>query len=631
MAGDSPKTPRRAAGAISRAESLAYVAALLVNFVDQMGPQFTVPVLVPYGTWIGASLNTIALFTTVRGLASVVSNLWMPKLSDAINSRKWVALLSLVGCGLGYGIQGSAYRFGTGPNAGTTPSIVFAIGRFTTGFFSGMMPVLNAYVTELSQPDMALLTQRLITLQMAAQVAGMALAPISGSLATFGLQLPFYVCSGMGVGAIFFVLIFFQEVSVIKGLTAPPPPAPSATDLEKPLTQSEESDIAQVGPEATEGVGIQSASFAARSSLEKTGSPLCDGVIMLLFFAYMAVFVTISGGTTFLMPVMFRDDKFGIDHGFPPSESEFQGNIAKAVGLVAIPTGSVQVCCAIFLFLPLTSRLGELPVIVFFGALVCFVFPLYALVWEVWHVAVLNGIVGACYGFVVPALSPLCARYSTVAFPKQMAMAQGIPLIGLQLSNAFSQNVMAALVPAGDNPNLIIPWCVCGVCAAAFTVFFVICYLKAEAYLKPRDDVSVDKKEVQADGDVSAFVEECCAQVRQDLMSNQEILWNKHIQFVIQQNLSNSIPQVASWNGETNGKEHLEDTFQLLEPFPGEQAKFQRRFPHIGSVPHGIGAMVLTNQTGFAPAPAMRRTKSGLGRTASTGSPLPNRRAVTMS
>lgn len=591
MAGNAaprtPKTPRRAASSIATLETMAFVSALLVNFVDQMGPQFTMPVLIPYGTWIGASLDTIALFTTARGIAAILSNLWMPKVSDILGSRKLVALMSLVGCAAGYFIQGIAYTFD-----GNGASLVFMLGRFTAGFFCGMAPVLQAYITELSAPDMTLMTQRLVMLQVAAQIAGLALAPISGSLATFGLQLPFFVCAGIGACAILFVLVFFREVKDIKGTMALPPRATS--ELEEPLQQAGDSDAAQVGAAATQGVGVQSASFAAQDAMEKKGSPLCDPVIGFLFLSYMFLFVLIAGGTVFLMPVMLQNDKFGIEGKYDGSEEEFQGNIAKVVGLCTIPNGAMQVICAVFLFVPLTTRIGELPVIVSCGIIVTVVFPMYGiLATKIWQVAVLNGIVGCCFGFLTPALGPVCARYASVAYPKQMAMAQGIPMVGLQVSVAFSQNIIALLIPGGDNPSLIVPWCACGVSCALFCVSFTVAWCKADAYIKPKIDVSVNRGAVQAEGDVSAFIDECCAQLKLHLQDNQECLWNKHIQFVVQENLSSCIPQVAVWNEETHGKEHLEDTLELLSSYPEEQANFRRRFPHIGLE---AGAPMLSQQ-----------------------------------
>merc|ERR1712110_1216212 len=110
------------------------------------------PVLVPYGRWMGADLETIALFSTVRGLMSMVSNMWMPRLRDR-KGRKLVILISIIGSGVAYGAQGFA---GFCPSAGAAIG-VFMLGRALSGFFGGTMPVVRAYVAEMSMPDMALL------------------------------------------------------------------------------------------------------------------------------------------------------------------------------------------------------------------------------------------------------------------------------------------------------------------------------------------------------------------------------------------------------------------------------------------------------------------------------------------
>lgn len=554
---------------------MAYATALFVNLVDNMGPQFTVPVLIPYGQYIGADLNMIALFGTVRGLAAVVSSIWMPRLSDRVG-RKWVAFLSVAGCSLGYFIQGLACNFRDAEADQQTllPSMVFMLGRFIAGFFCGMMPVLQAYITELSRPDMQLLTQRMVVTQVTAQVAGIALMPISGALATFGLQLPFFVCAGSGVCCMFFIIVFFKEAWQIKGQPPPqpsPPPAPEPADAvpdakDAPLLESPE---------------VESASFRLREAREVNRSPWCDLVIWLMFFAYLTRIVLVVGGSVFLMPLMFKQPSFGIE-GLPDQEA-FQGNIAKAVGLAGVPLGLLQAVTAIFLFVPVTNRVGERPVIAVCGAIVALLFPLYGF-WadRIWKVAVLNAVQGLCFGFMSPALGPMGARYSNALFPKQMAMAQGIPIAGLQLSTAFSQNMMALVVGDGDSADdLTKGWCLLAVFCVAFVVIFYVTHRVVELRsLKPKLTVDMEKVVLQTGGqDVEEFIERLGENLKESLRKRRAELWNGEVQFLCEKRVAAAIPQIRAWNDDTQGREHLEDLGNLIAGYPERAARFQSNFP----------------------------------------------------
>ena len=84
--------------------TVAFATAMMVNFVDQMGAMFTTPVIVPYGKSMGADLQTIALFSTVRGIAAVISNVWLSMLSDKCGQRAAI-VTSVAGCTVGYAVQ----------------------------------------------------------------------------------------------------------------------------------------------------------------------------------------------------------------------------------------------------------------------------------------------------------------------------------------------------------------------------------------------------------------------------------------------------------------------------------------------------------------------------------------------
>lgn len=452
---------------ISKAERNAYICALMVNFVDQMGPQFTGPVLVTYGQWIGASLSTIAMFQTARGLSAMASNIWMPIVSDRAG-RKWIAFLSVCGVSLGYFIQAIAYTFrGDGENLEDwgPPCICFICGRFVTGFFAGMQPVLQAYITELSAPDAELVTQRLVVMQVAANVGGMFLSPIAGVVATLGLEVPFFIVTVVGVISIFLVPIYFKEVAEIRGPAPPTPmlgagPSVSVGAAPQEVTASQETQTGSSEAKDAPLLAPESASSAAPPPAAiKKGSPFCDLVIGFMFVGYMCLMIMVNGGSLFLTPLLFQQPSFeisGKDSDGNFNEDIFKQNVSKNVGFANIPVGCLQVLVAITLFVPVTKRFGEVPTIMVMGIMGSACFPLVILIGDkVWKVALIFGFLGMAFGFLTPALGPVSARYGRAIYPKQMALVQGIPLVGLQLSNAFAQNILAPIVGDLDSPDLM--------------------------------------------------------------------------------------------------------------------------------------------------------------------------------
>lgn len=466
MSTDEPKS-------IPRAETLAFAAALLVNLVDQMGPQFTSPVLVTYGQWIGASLAVIANFTCARGLSAMMSNVWMPMLSDRCG-RKWVAFLSVLGCGVGYLTQGLAW-LARGDSGTDLACNIFMVGRFITGFFSGMQPVLQAYVTELSVPDKTLMTQRLVVMQVASMVGGIVLAPIAGVVATFSIWLPFIVCAGIGVLAMFFVPLFLKEVAEIKGTpnenNEPLADASVASEQDGQIGSIADTD-APPRPPLEHKLDVENASFQQNEIERKRGSPFFDVVIMFMFLAYMCLMVLINSGSVFLLPILLQQPSFGI-HDDTKTDEENAAAVALVVGFIGMPLGLCQVAVAILLFVPVTKRFGEIPTLIAAGLSGSCIFPCMGYFADkIWKLVLFNLWAGVSFGFLAPSLGPVAARYGSTIYPKQMALVQGIPLVGLQLSNAFAQIMMAAVVGDEADPHLKSAYVVCGVFCIFFTIFF---------------------------------------------------------------------------------------------------------------------------------------------------------------
>lgn len=576
---------------VSRKESLAFASALLINLVDQMGPQFTIPVYGTYATWIGSSITAISFMGFARGAAAVFSNFWMPKASDRCG-RKWIAFTSLVGCAVGYAIQGTSYMLRDrkdGDELGWPPAtVMFIVGRVVVGGFSSMQPVIMAYIAELSMPDKKLMTQRLVYNQVAGSVLGIALAPIAGLVATFGLNIPFLVCSGFSVFAVFFCLIFFEESWVVKGRQDPRSFRRTSPDS---TTSSMTSSIGG-GNNGGGGPLLMSVDEPPRP-VPKLKSPARDIVVICMFFAYLFLFLIILGSFAFLMPLYLHEEKFRIRDELDTDE-DFEKKISSLVGLLNIPSGILSVLTAVFGYAPITARFGERPTVIAATVVMCCVYPLMVMSSHFWMLFCLNALVGLSTGIFTPALGPVSARYASVFYQKQMAMAQSVPILGLQLAGMFCQIIDAFFL----HYSMEAAWIANSFFAVAASIFFYIAHSTAEQRIRGKSFGSASQQEVASKTEAKSLkdfedvaVETLRARIRRD----KAILFNGATQFLFLQKLERSTPDVREWNNDTGGREHLEDVLQCLVPYPHECDAFRANFPHVKlPEPQGLGGGVAT-------------------------------------
>lgn len=418
-------------------DTQAFFTALAINFVDQVGISFTLPVIVPYGRFIGATAQQIAIFSTVRGIGGFLATLWMPKLSDR-KGRKLLLTLGLFGRAVGYFIQGCS-----GWSADAAIGILL-VGRGFSGLFSGSIPVVQAYLTEISGADKELLKQRIVRSQVVGQLAGIALQPISGALAACDLQLPFFVCAIVTMLGCVFTRCFFKDVHEMNAnrffdRTLASPPTDASEQLQK-----------QESP-----------------GREPEGNPLFDIVLLLCltgFFAIVIVIVSIP----FLIPLMLTQESFGLQRG---TEKETQQAIATAQSLVSIPAGLCNLFVTLVLFLPTTRHCGELPPLLIGGSMASLIYASMGFwVTTLRQLTLALSLGSFCTGFMIPAIGPLIARYSRVRYPKSLAFCQAIPGFGAQLSSSVGQNVMAfAYKEEEDSKDMRLCWLITGFCYVVFT------------------------------------------------------------------------------------------------------------------------------------------------------------------
>jgi len=167
------------------------------EFLDGMGMSVVQPILPFYAEHFGASSLELGYlyssFSFSMGVASVV----MGKLSDKYG-RKKIVVLSLFGTTVGFLLHGLAQNYEQ-----------LLVYRFLTGAFGGTYPIAAAVVT-----DVVPAVHQPTYLAFVGAVLGLSyiIGPGIGSgLAVFGLRVPFFVSSGMGLCGMLFALFLMRE------------------------------------------------------------------------------------------------------------------------------------------------------------------------------------------------------------------------------------------------------------------------------------------------------------------------------------------------------------------------------------------------------------------------------------
>eukprot|EP00928_Gymnodinium_smaydae_P044025 TRINITY_DN29394_c0_g1_i1.p1 TRINITY_DN29394_c0_g1~~TRINITY_DN29394_c0_g1_i1.p1 ORF type:complete len:515 (-),score=27.02 TRINITY_DN29394_c0_g1_i1:202-1746(-) len=454
----------------------AYVLAIFINFVERLGDSFIAPVLVAYGQVLGASLSTIALFTLMRGLGSILSVMWLPLASDSLGKRAPFIYLSLAVTALAYSFQAcSGFWKDSSPQVAV---LMICCGRFTAGLFSGLQPLLRAYIAQISCDDPDLQKFRMTMLSLSAQVAGIALAPISGFLATFGLLVPFWAMSIATCVILCFAVRSFRE----------------AEDV-----------VSEEGYEALHDTS---------STSNGDPHPIRDPRLLLTFFAGFFAMLLLPS-VQFLVPLQLAQPCFGLSTEY--DSEHLQRHIAKTTGFLMMPHGILTIFTAAVLFMKLTKRVGETAVLFAVSLLAIPAVSSFGFASTVWHLAICSGLMGVVSGLLIPAFGPLLARYASAVHPRRQASMQAIPLFGFYISIAVGQNILAAvlgLFPSQDRATAFkAAWGFCSACMsiAAFLIacFSILVNRALPLTKKVVDDVTSDRPAetiADEDGEISRLI-----------------------------------------------------------------------------------------------------------------------------
>ena len=164
--------------------SVTFCILLLVAFTDNLGICFCKPIAVPYVFELGGNVRDAAFVMSLNAIGKLVGGAIIPVVADSWTCKGAIGLTMLGSC-VAYSLAGSAYF------ASPSGLSIYLCGRALGGFFSGNMSLCVGMVIRTCQDDLALLKMRTTMLRASNQATGIALAPLGGAIAVYGLYLPY--------------------------------------------------------------------------------------------------------------------------------------------------------------------------------------------------------------------------------------------------------------------------------------------------------------------------------------------------------------------------------------------------------------------------------------------------------
>jgi MFS family permease len=631
-----------------REDSFAYGISLLVIFVDAMGVQFTAPVLVPYAISLGITIEQVGYLYTVQFIGEILCNLMMPRLSDA-KGRTIVVYLSMIGSTVAYLLLGITYEMETDDAFAWLVS-----GKFMSGLFGGTFPIMLAYIADLtifkpphvSKEESQLLRLRTTTAGAMLFTIPIALAPIGGAVATFGLHLPFLVAAAVAFCGLLMSLRFMEEASAIKQRASkkndPSYQALSTTNTDSDGKVSETataSDTAATsdGPNATPNSVVvvptepsasetddkkssesapatpapstvsDPATTAPTNDTDTHGTPWADPVLLVLGMGFFFLGV-LSVGMMLLPPLLFAEDTFGLQQA---TVVETQEKISITVGLMSVCSGASMVFFMYAGYLWLMKQgWNDVSVIALGGSITTVILTIMPFAKEIWQVAVLFALQGAGQGIFIGAMMSMPNAYLTKIWPKKMAQGRAVynqfRAIGMLLSPL-------ALTSAYERTGIKSAFFLVGAsCAAMMLSISLFAYMQKKALDKLDSKLRARAQggEALSDRPVGLSAEERSKLLAEGALSKEKFLKlltarvgsklerrnyfavpkNVEAQYLIDELIDRALPQLPMWEEDDDGEKHLEGIARLYLSLnmPGRMHSLEERHSLDLSSLHGM-------------------------------------------
>ena len=559
-----------------------------------MGAKFTEPALAPYAQYLGISLTHLSLIMSSREVAVLVSNLWMPRLADS-RGRVLTVLISTAGSAVAYLVQALAQY---SPAAGLSYLLA---GKVLAGLFGGTMPMIAAYIVELSVPDMELMKRRQSLLIAQFMVAPMMLSPIGGATASFGLNIPFFVATATAVLGLIFASRFMREVKDVKAAndwsyapaaakkdddagggtdTATAPAA--AGDVETPnpaaaastVSSSSSTEMVALGDAAKKPAPAATPAPAPAAPDEPSlGKPFQDPVLLALGAGYCMMMVVLVS-FVLLIKLLIERESFGLAVDGDAASVATQEVVAKALGVIMIPFSLTMLLSITVGYIVCSRKFGDLCCTAAGSVLTALGFVAHARATKLWHVASLGSVMGVGMGLMIGTVMNAPNLYITKVYPRQIATAKSVYQQGATLGNIVGTPVMVYLYEKD------LSWIAgAGFFVGAGALLSVCAHLvqrhgdgdgepapKKGAPRRSSLSASQRKELLRSNAQpVDRFLASLTDELAATLEARNYHLWNGHVQEIVRVAvLERALPAMRAWDDAEKGKAHLEDVGALL-------------------------------------------------------------------
>eukprot|EP00928_Gymnodinium_smaydae_P041931 TRINITY_DN28313_c0_g1_i1.p1 TRINITY_DN28313_c0_g1~~TRINITY_DN28313_c0_g1_i1.p1 ORF type:complete len:620 (+),score=69.89 TRINITY_DN28313_c0_g1_i1:137-1996(+) len=555
--------------------SFGFFMCLLVVFIDMMGNQFLMPVLTPYALNLGLGTTEISSLFSATAIGQVVSSFLLPMLSDR-RGRKVAIVVSVVGSIVGYLIQGLAFL-------SEYPGSYFTVlvGRAIAGLFAGTMPVTSAYLTELSMPDTQLLKVRMTTLMTVQQQAGNFLGPIAGSVATFGLYIPFLISAGTGLICLPFILRCFMNVDDIRKKYGDP-------------TQCETNEEVAASP--------------APAALRPKGldTPFCCDIVMNCYALCLCLIGVLMIGIGPILTFLLLSPVFGQTNPADPEQE--QKNVAQVVSLCMLPFSLCQGIATTFVYVPLSTRLGDgkccfvsaIVAVLSMGGVSVLAFFSDSHLYEgdfeprIWMLVVVLSLFGFATGILFPSIMATAPKYRAIMYPHRLAAASAYCQRGVFVGMFAGSPVLMAVY---ERLNLMSAFLVITLVVLVWYLSFVTAgYFSAK---KIAAKTEAEKRRADAEAKMpmrealsrcamseTEFLERVHGMLDDFLEKRNYALWSRSDQALAEAELALAFGQLPEWQDADAGNAHNMEVLKRLQAL-GE---------------HSAAQELLTNAPGIATA-----------------------------
>eukprot|EP00935_MAST-01C_sp_MAST-1C-sp1_P002569 g2569.t1 len=536
-----------------------------------VGPNFTAASFIPYCTSKGLSLQEAGLSLTLREIFFVLGTGFVAKQADQ-RGRVPVVRVCMLGSMIAYMLQAcAAYTDKSGSMA------LIWFGKMFGGFFGSTMSILMAYIMELSMPDIALMKKRTTLLYANHFGLNLVLAPIGGTVGSFGLNVPFWVATCTGFVGFLITSRYMKEVAEVKGAQhkkdddiASPDDIETSFAAESPPVKLDQlsqdlQERGEAGEDKQEAGAAADAQNEQRKKQEDGEQPnVWKDKILLIYGTGLFIGSIVASGQPLLLPALMSEPSFGVIRG-GMSPLEAQQSLSKAIGTMGIPAAILLLVGMLVGYPKISERVSDVTILLCFGFACSLCNCMMAAAMELWHIALLQGLSGLFVGIAYGAINNTMNPYIAESYKHCISQAKSVSMIMGACGKILGPLIFPPIIEDSVDGGWIflgVGYMVCFVCIAQSRRM-------ADALMKdkpPPGMTAQQHKETLETGAKPAdqFLQELSEDIASKLEKRHYHLWNGRIQTVVMKAIDEALPLLHEWSDEDEGEAHLHDLASVM-------------------------------------------------------------------